>query len=62
MVKIFDCKKWIKSFTENKWGVENVKYMAAYYYDHQFITEEEKVTAPWHWIPFCNKVMKFQND
>ena len=63
MVKIFDYKEWGKSFTENKkWGLEDVKYIAAYYYDHHFITEEEKVTAPRHWIPFRNNVMKSPND
>ena len=63
MVKIFDYKEWGKSFTENKkWGLEDVKYIAAYYYDHHFITEEGKVTAPRHWIPFRNKVMKSRND
>ena len=61
MVKIFDYKEWPKSFIENKkWGLEDVKSMAVYYYDHHFITEE-KVTAPRHWISFHNKVMKFWN-
>ena len=36
--------------------------MAAYYYNHHSITEEENVTVPRHWITFCNKVKKFQND
>ena len=51
------------SFTENQnWGLEDVKYMAAYYNNHHFITEEEKVTERRHWIPFCNTAMKSQND
>ena len=63
MVEILDYKEWPKSFTENKkWGWEDVRYIAAYYYDHHFITEEGKMTAPRHWIPFCNKVMKSRND
>ena len=36
--------------------------MAAYYYNHHSIIEEENVTVPRHWITFCNKVKKFQND
>ena len=36
--------------------------MAAYYNNHHFITEEEKVTERRHWIPFCNTTMKSQND
>ena len=36
--------------------------MAAYYYEHHFNTEEEKVTEPRHLITFCNKIIKFRND
>ena len=49
IVIIFDYKEWPKFFTESKkWGLEDIKNVAAYYYDHHFITEEEKVTVPWH--------------
>ena len=63
MVEILDYKEWPKSFIDNKkWGLEDVKYIAACYYDHHFIIEEGKVTVSRHWIPFRDKVLKSRND
>ena len=64
MVTIFDFKSWPKAFSgiNRKWGLEEVTTMANCYADHKFITKDEALLAPRHWLVFRQRVSKFRNE
>lgn len=63
MAQVFDFKCWPKTFDDKrKWGLQEVKDMAEFYYSIHMITEEEKNLALRQWVPFRNKVSPFRKE
>ena len=63
MVQIFDFKGWPKTFEDKrKWGLQEVKDLAEFYYSINMITEEEKNLAARQWVLFRNKVSPFRKE